>query len=227
MNQPLAFNKAPTMASASVADSITRLIRDLQRGRDSAAGPLLELYFERLVGLARHRLKSLPGMAAYEEDVALRSFHSLCRRVQDPARPLRLDDRHDLWRLLATRTISRAIDLIRRHKSQEVPGDQDVQILLSREPTPDEAAAMADECRRLLDLLDEPDLRRIALWKVEGWTNEEIAAELQCVPRTVERKLSRIRMLWKDEWQRSQTGLPHVIPTPLRMPGQEREAKGQ
>jgi RNA polymerase sigma factor (sigma-70 family) len=192
------------MASASVADSITRLIRDLQGGRESAAGPLLELYFERLVGLARQRLRSLPALAAYEQDVALRSFHSLCRRVQDTSRPLRLGDRNDLWRLLATRTISRAIDLIRRHKPQEVPGNHDIQLLLSREPTPDEAAAMAEECRRLLDQLDEPDLRRIALWKVEGWTNEEIAAELRCVPRTVERKLSRIRMLWKDEWERSE-----------------------
>jgi len=192
------------MASASVADSITRLIRDLQGGRESAAGPLLERYFERLVGLARQRLRSLPGLAAYEQDVALRSFHSLCRRVQDASRPLRLGDRNDLWRLLATRTISRAIDLIRRHKPQEVPGNHDIQLLLSREPTPDEAAAMAEECRRLLDQLDEPDLRRIALWKVEGWTNDEIAAELRCVPRTVERKLSRIRMLWKDEWERSE-----------------------
>ncbi len=187
------------MAALSAADSVTRLIRDFQSGRDSAAGPLFELYFERLVHLARKRLQGLPGMAAYEEDVALRSFHSLCRRMKDPCRPLRLDDRNDLWRLLATRTLSRAIDLIRRHKPQEVSGDEDVRILLSREPTPEEAASMADECRRLLGLLDEPDLRQIAIWKVEGWTNEEIATKINCVPRTIERKLNRIRILWKDE----------------------------
>jgi len=188
------------MASASAADSVTRLIRNLERGRDSAAGPLFELYFDRLVQLARKRLMSLPGMASYEEDVALRSFDSLCRRLRDPARPLHLAGRDDLWRLLATRTVSRAIDLIRRHKPQEVPGERDVTALLARGPTPEEAAALADECRRLLDLLDEPELRQIALWKVEGWTNEEIAAKLDCVPRTVERKLGRIRMLWKDEF---------------------------
>ena len=59
--------------------------------------------------------------------------------------------------------------------------------------------ATADECRRLLDLLDEPELQQIALWKVEGQTNDEIATRLNCVPRTVERKLGRIRALWKDE----------------------------
>ena len=58
---------------------------------------------------------------------------------------------------------------------------------------------MADECQRLLDLLGEPELRQIALWKVEGYTNEEIAVRLDCVPRTIERKVSRIRLLWKHE----------------------------
>src|SRR5262249_50339315 len=129
----------------------------------------------------------------------LRSFYSVYRRVRDPARPLELTGRDDLWRLLATRTISRAIDLIRRHRPEEVPGAYDLQQLLTREPTPEEAAATADECRRLLDLLDEPELRQIALWKVEGCTNEEIAARLDCVPRTVERKVRRIRTLWKNE----------------------------
>src|SRR5689334_17312274 len=107
------------MATAEAHQSVTRLIRALQGGRDSAAGRLFELYFERLVGLARQRLQSVPGLKSYEEDVALRSFHSLCRRVQCPDRPLHLSDRDDLWRLLATRTVSRAIDLIRRHKPGE------------------------------------------------------------------------------------------------------------
>src|SRR4051794_9030525 len=187
------------MTTPDVSRSITRLIRAMQDGRTSAVGPLLEAYFDRLVRLARQRLEGLPGMAAYDEDVALRSFHSMCRRIRDPARPLGLAGRDDLWRLLATRTISRAIDLIRRHRPGEVPGEHDVEQLLTREPTPEEAAEVADECRRLLDMLDEPELRQIALWKVEGYTNEEIAARLDCVPRTVERKISRIRLLWKHE----------------------------
>jgi DNA-directed RNA polymerase specialized sigma24 family protein len=72
-----------------------------------------------------------------------------------------------------------------------------VEQVLGREPTPEAAAEMADECRHLLGLLDEPDLRQIALWKVEGYTNEEIATRLDCVARTVERKVSRIRVLWR------------------------------
>jgi RNA polymerase sigma factor (sigma-70 family) len=138
-------------------------------------------------------------MAGYDEDLALRSFYSIYRRLRDPDRPLQLSGRDDLWRLLAARTISRAIDLIRRHRLGEVPGDYDLEQVLTREPTPEEAAATADECRRLLDMLDEPELRQIALLKVEGYTNEEIASRLDCVTRTVERKVGRIRLLWKNE----------------------------
>jgi DNA-directed RNA polymerase specialized sigma24 family protein len=187
------------MAAPDERDSITRLIRAVQDDRSSAVAPLLAAYFERLVLLARKRLEATPGMASYDEDVALRSFHSVYERVRDPARPLRLAGRDDLWQLLATRTISRAIDLIRRHRPNEVAGEHDVERLLGREPAPEEAAAMADECRRLLDMLGEPQLKQIALWKVEGYTNEEIARQLDCVPRTIERKVCRIRLLWKNE----------------------------
>jgi RNA polymerase sigma factor (sigma-70 family) len=187
------------MAPSETSQPITRLIRAIQDDRASAVGTLLAVYFDRLVQLARARLRNMPGMHGYEEDVALRSFYSVYQRVRDPARPLHLSGRDDLWRLLATRTISRAIDLIRRHRPGEVPGDHDVEELLARDPTPEEAAEMAEECCRLLDLLNEPELRQIALWKVEGFTNEEIATRLDCVGRTVERKVSRIRVLWKHE----------------------------
>jgi RNA polymerase sigma factor (sigma-70 family) len=187
------------MASPEASQSITRLIRAVQDGSSSAVRPLLAAYFDRLVQLASKRLQNLPGLDGYDEDLALRSFHSVYQRLRDPGRPLDLAGRDDLWRLLATRTISRAIDLIRQHRPAEDLGEQEAMHLLTREPTPEEAAEVADECRRLLDALQETELRQIALWKVEGYTNEEIATRLDCVPRTIERKVSRIRMLWKHE----------------------------
>ena len=42
-------------------------------------------------------------------------------------------------------------------------------------------------------------LRNIATWKMEGYTNQEIAAKLDCAPSTVERKLQRIRTQWQEE----------------------------
>ena len=87
----------PIMASSDT-HSVTRLIRAAQHDQASAVGPLLAVYFDRLVQLARKRLQDLPGMANYDEDLALRSFYSVYRRVRDPERPLQLTGRDDLWR---------------------------------------------------------------------------------------------------------------------------------
>ena len=69
----------------------------------------------------------------------------------------------------------------------------------SREPTPELAAQVADGCRRLLARLDDAALPALALGKMEGYTNHELAARLGYGVRTVERKLRLIRTLWKEE----------------------------
>jgi DNA-directed RNA polymerase specialized sigma24 family protein len=66
------------------------------------------------------------------------------------------------------------------------------------EPTPEAAAQFVEEYQRLLDRLDDPELRTLVLWKLAGHTNEEIAARLDCVPRTVERRLNQIRSIWQE-----------------------------
>ena len=68
-----------------------------------------------------------------------------------------------------------------------------------REPTPAFAAQVAEQCQRLLDRLGHEDLRTIALRKMENYTIEEIASQMGCVPRTVRRRLQRIRSIWEKE----------------------------
>jgi DNA-directed RNA polymerase specialized sigma24 family protein len=63
----------------------------------------------------------------------------------------------------------------------------------------DAAAQTAEECRRLLALLPEEQLRTIAVWKLEGFTNEEIAAKIGRSVAAVERKLALIRNAWEKE----------------------------
>jgi hypothetical protein len=58
---------------------------------------------------------------------------------------------------------------------------------------------MAEEYQALLGRLGDPELHAVAVWKMEGYTNDEIAARLNCVPRTVERKLRVIRSIWSQE----------------------------
>ena len=58
---------------------------------------------------------------------------------------------------------------------------------------------MAEECRRLLDRLGDNSLRDVAVWKMEGYSNDEIAGRLGCVSRTVERKLRARRRPFGDD----------------------------
>ena len=182
--------------------SVTHWISLLKAGEDQAAQKLWERYFEQLVLLARQRLSGAPRGIADEEDAALSAFDSFVRDAQKGRFP-QLTDRDDLWRLLVTFTAQKSLDLIRREQAQkrgagwEAAGSEEALAqALSREPTPEFAASVAEECRRLLDLLPNPDLRSIALAKMEGYSNEEIAEKLGCVRRTVERRLQLIRKLW-------------------------------
>jgi DNA-directed RNA polymerase specialized sigma24 family protein len=66
-------------------------------------------------------------------------------------------------------------------------------MLLGAESSPELAAEMVYESRRLLGLWPDATLRSVALWKMEGCSNREFAARLGCVESTVERKLRAIR----------------------------------
>jgi len=65
-------------------------------------------------------------------------------------------------------------------------------------------AELLDEMRQLLDVLRRKDqtLCLIAQRKFEGFSNEQIAAELSRNVRTVQRKLERIRVLWLEDLQK-------------------------
>lgn len=62
---------------------------------------------------------------------------------------------------------------------------------------------LAEECQQLLECLKDDSLRQVALWKLEGLTNREIAERLGCVEKTIERKLKSIRQLWSESQQTS------------------------
>ena len=77
--------------------------------------------------------------------------------------------------------------------------DRGIAQILGEEPTPEFACQVAETCRMLLDRLDDEELKKVALYKMEGYSNEEIARAMDCVVRTIERKLARIREKWESE----------------------------
>ena len=193
-------------------DSISRWIDDLKEGDHVAAQKLWEEYLHKLIGLARKKLSGAPRRAADEEDVALSAFHSFCCGAEQGRFP-QLNDRQDLWKLLVVITVRKSIDQLKYdHRQKRGGGNVRGESVLMNderpfglgdlpgsEPTPELAAMVAEQCDRLLDQLDDEDLRSIALWKMEGFTNDEIAGKLKRTRQTVQRKLNLIRSIWEHE----------------------------
>jgi DNA-directed RNA polymerase specialized sigma24 family protein len=191
--------------------SVTRWIANLKEGDRQAVQPLWERYFTRMANLARARLRAVrvKDAAHDEEDAALSAFDSLCAGLARGQFP-DLSDRDDLWRLLVVITSRKVLVQARRQLRQKRGGgnvrpasdladardldDDDLLVrVVSNEPTPEFAAMVAEEYRRLLDRLGNDGLRQVAVLRMEGATGEEIAAKLGCTRRTVVRQLSLIR----------------------------------
>jgi DNA-directed RNA polymerase specialized sigma24 family protein len=77
--------------------------------------------------------------------------------------------------------------------------DDGLDWLAANEPSPEMAAQVVEEYRRLRDGLRTEALRQVLDLRLEGYTREEIAQRLGCAERAVKRKLDVIREAWLEE----------------------------
>jgi RNA polymerase sigma factor (sigma-70 family) len=196
-------------------NSVTQWIDALKAGDEAAAAKLWRRYYQRLINLARKRLGGSPRRAADEEDVALAAFHSFCQGLQEERFP-DLRDRDDLWRLVVCITERKAYcqirDQGRRKRGAGLVTGESALInpqasglgagfdeLAGPEPTAEFAAEMCEAVDHLLTCLADDQLRQIALDKLDGYSNEEIAQRIGRALSTVERRLRLIRKTWLKE----------------------------
>jgi DNA-directed RNA polymerase specialized sigma24 family protein len=193
--------------------SVTRWIGKIKAGAApeavaDAASALWERYFNDLARLAKKRLANRNGAAEDEEDAALSAFNSFHAGLAR-GRFTQLETREDLWKLLVVITARKASAQLDRQGALKRgggwaridPGHGDDEVLAelaAREPDPPFAAMVVEETRILLDRLDDDELRRIALDRMEGYTTDEIAERLGCAKRTVARRLELIRQIWSE-----------------------------
>jgi DNA-directed RNA polymerase specialized sigma24 family protein len=197
--------------------SVTRLIIDLRSAdpalRDVAARLVWGRYFQELLVLARNHLSARIRCREDEEDILQSMYKSFC--IRQRRGDFDLANRDELWNLLVQITLRKTRNAANRHRQgrrdirreeaelAEVRADKgqnDSETILdqidSDGPTPAEAALLNEALERRFQMLKDPALLQIAQWKLEGYTNPEIAERLECTLRTVERKLERIRAYW-------------------------------
>jgi DNA-directed RNA polymerase specialized sigma24 family protein len=196
--------------------SVTNWLQALEAGEQSAFERIWQRYFPRLLSLAASHLSHVPRRVADEHDVVQLAFTDFWQGFCN-GQYTQLNDRNDLWRLLCAITVHKAGDLrdylhaakrgngtVRGDSAFASPAADGTASIgmeahaVDPEPTPAAAAEFLEEYQRLLELLGSPEVRAVAVWKLEGFGNQEIAAKLGCKVRTVERRLRLIRAIWEQ-----------------------------
>jgi DNA-directed RNA polymerase specialized sigma24 family protein len=108
----------------------------------------------------------------------------------------------------------KAIDYIRGEKRQKrgdgkVHGESvlvkvtadDLGQIRDQRITGEQKVILEEERKHLFEELEDETLQQVATWKIEGFTNTEIAERLGVCTRTVERKLRLIRRIWSHAFE--------------------------
>jgi RNA polymerase sigma factor (sigma-70 family) len=194
----------------SSTHSVTAWLGELKAGQDDALDRLHQRYWPLLVSVARTKLGDTVRRCADEEDVAQAAFWSFYHSLKAGRIP-QLNNRRDLLALLTHIVACKAINQIKHEIGVQKRGGGRVQgesIFESGDGgcgidgvaqeaiSPQEQAILNDCYRFYLDRLPD-NIRRLAELHLAGLTNKEIARELGCVERTVERKLALLREKWR------------------------------
>jgi RNA polymerase sigma factor (sigma-70 family) len=190
----------------SDAGSITCLIPGVRNRDDVAIEALWRRYVPRVRGVARPAVRALPPGAGDEEDVAQSSFRAFFAAAANGFAP-ELENRDQLWRYLATIARNKAADRVRRETRGRRGGGQSPESgplshFVSSEASPSQIVHGREVLDRLfaeLEVSDEAKLRAVAIMRLEGASVQDIASELNCTTRTVQRKLHIIERLWAQQ----------------------------
>ena len=188
------------------SQSVTCWIDQLSAGNGPATEQLWRHISTRLQEFALQRLDPQTRRRYDEDDAANSAFHSLCRGLAEGR--LEAENRDALWGLLAVIT-SRKISAQQRYSKRQKRGGGEVRGesgfgeagingVNGNQMAPDVVAEVSESCAQLLNAIPDEMMRKIVLLKFQGATNGEVASEMRCTRRTIERKLERIRRIWLE-----------------------------
>ena len=200
-------NEPSKPLSSTEAVSPPYWIKRIQAGETNIPAIVLHDVFRRLALYAsRHFYRYFPAYDA--EDAAQSALRSFCiglrnRKFDD------LKNSDEVWKTLITITKRKIIDRVHYETRQKrgsgyifnestlTENDRlEFEHREGSEVPPDLIVDIADEIDFKLGQLSD-QLKKIALWRIEGYSNSEIAQFHNCTERTIERKLALIRKIWQ------------------------------
>ena len=168
-------------SQADQTHSVTNFINRMKVEDPHAAGEIWQRYFERLLPLARAKLKDLNHRAVDEEDVLLSVFDRFFRAAKEN-RFAQLEDRDDLWQILLMLTDRKVADKYRQAATQKRSGGEtanaeqrsgavggSIDGLPNRDPGPEYVAAFNDNLAKAMQRLSEQSTREVALLRMEDF----------------------------------------------------------
>ena len=176
------------------------LLERLNRGEQDVYDDVFKTYYSKLIGLARRRLAVAPPQVADEEGAVISAFRSFFSGIENHDFD-QIEDRHELWNILVTITVRKAIKQLRLHFKKSGEGNQidrsaNLDTIRNAEPTPERVVELLDQCEFLVAQLDNPTLRQIAVLRLQGLDTREIADVVDLHRRSVQRKLTLIQSKW-------------------------------
>jgi RNA polymerase sigma-70 factor, ECF subfamily len=194
-------SRSRTTVSAE-RDSFAEFLSDLRANDGDAPRQLFDRFSRRLIGLARRRFDGPFRHKVDPEDVVQSAYKSFFHRYGDG--DFEVVNWDSLWGLLTIITMRKCAERVAYHRAQRrdvnrearTPADETApspwQEALTREPTPDEAAELAETVGRLMVGLD-PAERPVLELSLQGYSTQEISEQLDRPERTIRRVRERIR----------------------------------
>ena len=193
------------MPSADSLQLLNRLRSNRPEDREAAIQAIFDRYFQRLWRLAWNQLHPRLRQRVDPEDLINSGIKSLVFDFQAGKEFLR--DKDSLWGLLTQAVITKVRQAAREHRAQkrdvfrevapaatEDAGDPVWDYLATAEPTPHDALCLQEAMDRLPD-----DLQAVAMGKLYGKTDDEVAHELGYrSSETIRIAKRKIENLWQD-----------------------------
>jgi RNA polymerase sigma-70 factor (ECF subfamily) len=186
----------------SASDSFTDIMARLRGGDQGAAREIFQRFVDQLVRLAHRQFDAVMRRKVDAEDVVQSAYKSFFLRYGDGK--MEIQNWGNLWGMLTVITLRKCFDRVEYHRAalrdvrREASAQSDTTESLpwweavARDPTPEEAAMLAETVEQLLRGL-EIDERPVLEMSLQGYSSSEISQQTGVGERTVRRMRERIR----------------------------------